>query len=461
MVSRIGIIGLGVMGGSMAQNFAHKAVRCSVFNRTYNKTTDLIKKTPNHLIGFETIEKFVESLESPKKILLFVNSGSAVDTILETLKPLLNKTDIVVDCGNSNWLDTAKRQQTYLNFFHLVGCGISGGKTGALNGPSIMPSGDIESVENLLPILKQVAAKDFAGNRCVTNIGKGESGHFVKMVHNGIEYAIMQGIAEIYDILKYRGVGNLEIQNIFRGFNQGNTQSYLLDITVDILGKKDNFGTGYLLDRIKDSAKSKGTGAWSVSAGLEYGVAIPTIAAAVFARLESSRNQSFIRNLDIDLQDDTHKDLVVEKTISHSTKESLYRTLELIFVTSYLQGLDLIAQANKTNKWGVEIKEVIRVWQGGCIIRSQMLGSLYMYFDNDKTLKVNLLHEIYHNLDHLKLISHKSLTAKPIIHSIQDYYEVMFAKSLPTNLIQAQRDYFGSHGYERTDKNGVFSGGWE
>lgn len=452
--NHVGIIGMSTMGGNFAQNFASRGFNTAIYNRSWDKTQAVLDKGAQHIHGYKTIEEFVESLESPKKILLLVKSGYPVDAVIKELLPLLSEEDVLVDLGNSNWNDTVRRQEELAGKVGFLGCGISGGADGALHGPSIMPGGDRGTLDTIMPYLEKVAAKDFQGKPCVTPVGAGPSGHFVKMVHNGIEYAIMQGISEVYDMLRAFGHSALEIQEVFRGLNYGNTQSFLLDITIDILGARDRKGTGYLIDRIRDEAKAKGTGGWTVEASLKYGISVPNIAAAVLARSQSSRNMSFLRDVDI------MEEQKPMKKPHENLKTPLYRTLELVFLTSYLQGLDLIYQADQEEKWGVDMQEVVRIWQGGCIIRSQMLGMLHLFWAGDKSWKEKLFSEIHADMDNLRLIMYKGTVPKPVIHSTYNYLQSMFSQQLPTNLIQAQRDFFGAHGYARVDEEGVYTGGW-
>ena len=305
MNNNVGVIGLSVMGASLAQNMANKGLEVSVYNRSEEKTRGLLKKGLERLHGHYSLAEFVDSLESPRQIYILVKSGKPVDAVLSQLSELVSEEDVVVDLGNSNWKDTERRKQEWDGAFNFVGAGVSGGEDGALHGPSLMPGGDEEIIDSyVLPVLQKIAAKDFQGKPCVTNVGKGPAGHFVKMVHNGIEYAIMQGIAEVYDILRSQGYSNLEIQEIFRSLNYGNLQSYLLDITISILGTKDKEGQGFLVDRVSDIAKAKGTGGWTVEAGLEFGVSLPNIAAAVIARTQSARTQSFLKGVDITVTKD-------------------------------------------------------------------------------------------------------------------------------------------------------------
>ena len=452
---RVGVIGLGVMGASLAQNLASKGLKVNVYNRTPTKTQALLQKGVPNIEGYSDLATFVNDLTGPKIMLLLVKSGRPVDAVIEELRPLLDPADILVDCGNSNWHDTQRRQKAFQGVVNFVGCGVSGGEEGALRGPSLMPGGKDEVVnERLLPILRRIAAKDFNGKPCVTNVGRGPAGHFVKMVHNGIEYAMMQGIAEVYDLLRASGYSNLEMQALFRACNYGNLQSFLMDITVDILGTRDSLGQGFLVDRVSDVAKAKGTGGWTVEAGLRFGVALPNIAAAVIARTQSARNFTFLKNLDL-----RGKTSPLKKT-AQELQTPLYRALELVYLTSYLQGLDLIRQASKELAWEVNLSEVIRIWQGGCIIRSQMLSTLHLFWEEDNSWKQKLLQEARVDLDVLRLLLYKTVTPKPVLHATYDYLQGLFQPTLSSNLIQAQRDYFGAHGYRRVDREGNFTGGW-
>jgi len=451
-MNNLGIIGLGTMGAALARNFASKSVAISVYNRTASKTEQFIAEFPNsHLYPFFELSAFVQSIESPRKIILMVNAGEAVDKTIELLLPLLDKDDVIIDCGNSNWKDTQRRQidsQLLDKGIYFVGCGVSGGEEGALNGPSIMPGGNEYIVSQILPLLEKVSAKDFAGQPCVTNVGLGASGHFVKMVHNGIEYALMQGIAEIYDILKANQKNNGEICEIFNYLNQDDLKSFLLDITVDIFQTKDTLDEGYLIDKISSLAGSKGTGKWTVEASLELGVFTPSICAAVMARIGSAKNEAF-RNLKLKkIESNPYPE---PEVFLNELKLATYG----LFLSSYLQGLDLIDRANKDFNWGIDLSEVIRIWQGGCIIRSYLLESLYKKW----TEELDFSNQIW-ALDFIC----SDIILKPlmVLHGSLDYFLTLSTNTaLPTNLIQAQRDYFGAHTYQRIDKEGTFTGGWD
>jgi 6-phosphogluconate dehydrogenase len=473
MLNNIGLIGLSTMGGNLTRNIASKGYRISVFNRTYKKTQDLLEISkkldlPIHsqnIFGYEHLKDFVQSLELPRKVILLVKSGDPVDEILVELKPLLSSLDIVIDAGNSNWQDTITREivlEDCIDFedelnddeemfldqktIYFLGCGISGGAEGALHGPSIMLSGHKQSCDVVMPILQSIAAKDFQGNPCVANFGKNPAGHFVKMVHNGIEYALMQGIAEIYTILKTTGLNLSSIKQVFDELNSGYNQSYLLDITTKILDTKDNLSTDFLINKIKPISDSKGTGKWSVEAALELEVSVPNIFSALNARINSKYTNNFI--VEKSFQDLIEFDFEVSE---------LNNLLQLLFLTSYIQGLELILAAETNYEWGITIQEVLRVWQGGCIIRSNWLSYLPQLLYSKTNYSAVLKQLLASSL----VSQSKLLTLNlPIITSSISYLKDLLYNQSGQNLIQAQRDYFGQHGFERIDKEGNFSGGW-
>lgn len=445
-MSQIGLIGLAVMGQNLARNIARNHT-ISVYNRSYERTQELLDFKIDNIQGFKDLKEFIESLDRPRKVMIMVKSGPAVDTVIESVMPFLAAGDMIVDLGNSNWKDTIKREE-YLaaKGFVFIGCGVSGGARGALEGPSIMPGGDKKSVDSLLPFLESIAAPDFEGGTCTTNVGLSAAGHFVKMVHNGIEYAMMQAICEIYDYLKNNSISNAEMANIFRAINTGPNESFLLEITISILESKDPKSGDDLIDKIVDRAGAKGTGRWTVEAALELGIATPSISQALFARIMSARTNNF--EVAKHEQDDllSSKDRVLKE-------EELKAIVEMVFEACYIQGLDLILEANKEFAWNIDISQVVRIWQGGCIIRSRMLESLYQSFtsQNNLALKVSDLAQLS------SLIN----TPKPVVNSVIDYLLTLSRKRLPANLIQAQRDHFGEHTYLRVDMDGSHTGGWK
>jgi 6-phosphogluconate dehydrogenase len=449
--SSIGVIGLAVMGANLARNFASRGYQTSVFNRSFGRTQELVVDHPDHLVGFEDLEEFVMSLELPRKIIIMVKSGQPVDEMIQELLPYLDDEDMIIDCGNSNWKDTQRRQEELEDRVRFVGCGVSGGSLGALHGPSIMPGGDKEVVEHLLPYLRDVAAKDFQSKPCVANVGAGAAGHFVKMVHNGIEYAIMQGIAEVYDILGTLHVNQEQIRIVFGKLNQGNLQSYLLDITEDILESKTENG-GHLLELVLGKAENKGTGGWTAISAIEVGVSVPSLSTALFARYASSYDR---------LAPVTKvSPLPSIEEVSESVIDAVIKMLELSFFASYLQGLDLIQKASDDFGWGVDLHEVLRIWEGGCIIRSQMISTLQTYLTFDQNTKYDYLKKLGQNIPQVKDLISEMYIPLPVTNASIDHLLTLLAPALPTNLIQAQRDYFGEHTYIRTDTGETVTGGW-
>lgn len=455
---RIGLIGLSTMGANLARNFASKGIEVSVFNRTSEKTQNLLDEGHQGIFGYFSISEFLASLGNPRMIYLLVKSGSAVDEVIAELLPLVDKEDIIIDMGNSLWTDTQQRQEFLSDKVHFVGCGISGGWEGALNGPSIMPGGSKEAIDTILPYLREISAKDFEGDPCTAYVGSGYSGHLVKMAHNGIEYALMQAIAEIYDICRSEGYDNSVIQDIFRHLNMGLVQGYLMDITVDILGTKDIATDSFLVDLISDRAENKGTGAWTVQSASQYGVSVPSISAALNVRYQSSRKYTFIDTFEY-----VHPSLPpkLENTYKSDIIVQFKYALELAFLAAYLQGLEVISRISLSNNLNIHLSEIIRIWQGGCIIRSRYLSEMFIFWDEDKDKKEKILYEVKQNLSHLYKLFSKSKIPLPVLHSTYDYFSTIFRDSLPTNLIQAQRDYFGAHGYERVDLEGIYTGGWK
>jgi 6-phosphogluconate dehydrogenase len=450
-LNNIAVIGLAPMGKNLAKNIASRGFKVSVYNRSHEKTDELLTENQENIIGFYDYKELVTSLEMPRKIIVMVKSGQPVDDFIDDIVPFMDSGDILIDCGNSNYKDTERRQKKLetvnkinTKAIHFIGCGVSGGWKGALNGPSIMPGGQVEAVEVIMPILKAIAAKDFNNSPCVTNVGLSGAGHFVKTVHNGIEYAIMQGIAEIYDILRqYSGGNQVLIEKAFSELNTGEIQSYLLDVTIEALQKEDE--NGLMLERVDFKAGAKGTGAWTVESALELGVAIPSIAASVMARIMSNHNQFFtVNKIDRIIHQDTNQEPQMPNN------QYLTNALEAIYLTAYLQGLDLINKANEEYKWNINLDEVIRIWQGGCIIRSKMLvklseliknGNSELLTEEIKKARSGLLEcydEIVQNLP-------SSVPYLSVFTSALDYCSVLLADKLPTNMTQLQRNIFGDH----------------
>jgi 6-phosphogluconate dehydrogenase len=458
-LNNLAIIGLATMGKNFAKNFASRGTLTAVFNRSYNKTQELEAENNSNIFGYEKLEDCIKSLELPRKIFLLVKAGSGTDETIEHILPFLDKDDILVDCGNSNWKDTIRRQE-YLTAkgIEFIGCGISGGSDGALLGPSLMPGGEKAAVDALLPFLKPVAARDFDGGDCVTNVGTACAGHFVKMVHNGIEYSIMQGIAEVYDVLRKLGCDQPAILEVFEKLNTGDNKSFLLDIAVDILKASDNLDSGWLLEKIDYRAGAKGTGKWTVEAAMDLGVAVPNIYAGLNARVMTETN--------FKVKDYFVKSKEVLNTTPNLNIETLTKTLHQvmagIYFLSYEQGIELIYAANLEYKWDIELSEVLRIWQGGCIIRSQMLKTIMGLYSMQEFPKSYHDQTIVSILELQTILIENTLNiSTPVINATRDYILALQSTSLPQNMVQAQRDFFGAHTYKRNDREGVFTGGWK
>jgi 6-phosphogluconate dehydrogenase len=451
-MTHLGLIGLGTMGENLVRNIISRDESIVVWNRSLDKVDTLITEVWNSVLKAETLRDLVEKTESPRSIFLLVPAGKVTNDVAEELLSLLNPGDSIWDLGNAHWDTTLANQKLAQEHgIHWVGCWISGGSEGARLWPALMPGGEEESIRRMLPLLEKIAAKDFTGKPCVTYVGKAAAGNFVKMVHNGIEYAIMQGIAEIYDILRYGNTPQSEIQNIFKELNTGVLKSFLMDITVDILGVKDpilppwEMEAGgiseYLLEKISDKAGSKGTGGWTVEAALKLGVPVPSIAESLFARWMSGRSHTFSFP-EMGTQNETINNPV--------STQFLHDTLSLVYLGSYLQGLDLIVAAEKEFQWWIDLREVLRIWQGGCIIRSRMLEILPAFYSLPTTADASeFAGSIKTKLDNTSSVLNKLKIPTPVIGSIRDYFMTLFVEKLPTNLIQAMRDSFGAHGVKR------------
>lgn len=447
-MSQIGLIGLGTMGVNLARNIANKGFSITVFNRTFKGLKDLDEA--------KTLKKFVKKLEKPRKIILMIKAGDPVDEIITQLTPLLEKNDIIIDSGNSNYNDTNRRQKKLAEKgLHLIGMGISGGEKGALEGPSLMPGGNKDAYKKIKNILEKIAADDGEGGKCVIYIGENFSGHFVKMVHNGIEYGIMQVIAESYDILKnLGGYSNKKISKTFAEWDK-EENSFLLKITEKILSCKDN-----LIDLIKDTAEQKGTGKWTVYAAFDLGVAIPTISAAVNARILSGDKN--LRGTKLPKKLEKTK---IPKNLTKIVKDAL----KLSIICAYVQGFELLKKANMEFRWELDISEIARIWRGGCIIRANSLRIFQKTYGSNKIIakktKEKLLKyfksKAQNNWRKTIILSTSNGIPLPSMSASLLYYDTITADKLPQNLIQAQRDFFGAHTYERIDKKGTFHTNWD
>jgi 6-phosphogluconate dehydrogenase len=459
----IGIYGLGVMGRNLALNLVENNFTVSVYNRTVpgeeeNVVSSFLKNEGENkdFIGNETPESFISTLKKPRKILLMIKSGEAVDKVLLQLIPYLDAGDIVIDGGNSHFKDTIRRvNELREKELLFVGMGVSGGEEGARSGPSLMPGGAHKAWEKLRPMLESIAAKDPDGNPCCTWIGASGAGHFVKMIHNGIEYADMQLIAECYHLMKAGlDMPAREIADVFEKWNEGPLNSYLLEITSDILKVKAEDGSP-LVEKIVDSAGQKGTGLWTSVTALESGIPLPAITSAVYARVFSSF-KTLRENLSIELSGpvpeiSAHKDLVLD---------NLEKALLAGRIITLAEGFFLIKQLSEENGWGINQAEVARIWQNGCIIRSELLKPVQEAFlkepEPEHLLAGRFFKEKLSN-KHQALRKTLSIAIEqgipaPAMSNALAQYDMLRSEWLPANLIQAQRDFFGSHTYERIDK---------
>jgi 6-phosphogluconate dehydrogenase len=460
------MIGLGVMGRNLLLNMADHGFPVAGFDLDATKTTTLESSaTPGTTVkGFNTLAEMVRALEKPRAMMMLVPAGKPVDDVINSLLPLLEKGDIVIDGGNSHYTDTLRRVKFMEEKgFHFMGVGISGGEQGARTGPSIMPGGDPEAYLHVQPLLEAVAAK-VDGEPCVAHLGKGAAGHYVKMVHNGIEYAIMQLISESYDLL-HRGLGldNDELHKIYRTWNEGELQSFLVEITRDIFLKKDDKTGNYLVDMILDKAGAKGTGKWTSQDAMDLGVPIPVIDMAVCMRELSAYKEE--RTQAAALYKMPSTDIPVpQEVFIQQVRDALYFAI----IISYTQGLAQLHIASKELDMDIPMQDVVKVWRGGCIIRSSLLPVFFKALQKNNQLP-NLLLEpeivqlLQANKQNLRnVIIHAVHLGYPVagLMSALSYFDAYRSERMPTNLIQAQRDYFGAHTYQRIDEPGTFHTEW-
>ncbi|AWQ77635.1 6-phosphogluconate dehydrogenase [Staphylococcus aureus] len=465
MTQQIGVIGLAVMGKNLAWNIESRGYSVSVFNRSSEKTDLMVEESKGKNIHpTYSLEEFVNSLEKPRKILLMVQAGKATDATIDSLLPLLDDGDILIDGGNTNYQDTIRRNkalaQSAINF---IGMGVSGGEIGALTGPSLMPGGQEEAYNKVADILDAIAAMAKDGASCVTYIGPNGAGHYVKMVHNGIEYADMQLIAESYAMMKeLLGMSHEDIAQTFKDWNAGELESYLIEITGDIFMKLDE-NKEALVEKILDTAGQKGTGKWTSINALELGIPLTIITESVFARFISSIKEERVN---------ASKELNGPKASFDGDKkdflEKIRKALYMSKICSYAQGFAQMRKASEDNEWNLKLGDLAMIWREGCIIRAQFLQKIKDAYDNNPGLQNLLLDPYFKNIvteyqDALRDVVATGVqngVPTPGFSSSINYYDSYRAADLPANLIQAQRDYFGAHTYERKDKEGVFHTQW-
>ncbi len=466
MKHALGVIGLGTMGANVARNAARNGVTVAVFNRTAEKVEAFLSVHGKEgaFVGCKSLRALCDALPKPRAILLMVSAGDAVDVVIEELLPLLDSGDILIDGGNSHYRDTERRiERLKKTGIRFVGMGISGGEKGALLGPSMMPGGDEDAVKELLPLLSTMAADDGEGKPCIAYMGAGGAGHFVKMVHNGIEYGVMQLIAESYAILKRTGMGSEKIARTFATWTKGDLASYLMEITVKVLAFKDPQSGSFLVELIKDQAAQKGTGRWTVESALHYGVPIPTITASVEARALSARKEERSQRSKI------FPEALLGDAVSIADIDEVRIALEVATLSTYSQGFDLLRIAGATEKWDLPLAEIARIWRGGCIIRSPILEVIQKAYDGTSAEMKSRKQAIIDHFSGARQQAWRRIAAYgigqgvaiPALASSLAYYDSIRSDRLPQNLIAAQRDFFGAHGYERLDKPGNFHTQWE
>ncbi|MDT0164846.1 NADP-dependent phosphogluconate dehydrogenase [Actinotalea sp. AC32] len=465
--AQIGVTGLAVMGRNLARNFARNGFVVAVHNRSVGRMRSLVAEhgDEGQFVGAESMADFVAALERPRKVVVMVKAGAPTDAVIDELVGLLEPGDVVIDAGNAHFPDTVRREAALAERgLHFVGCGVSGGEEGALLGPSIMPGGSRESYEVLGPILERVAAR-VDGVPCCTYVGPQGAGHFVKMVHNGIEYADMQLIAEAYDLLRQGlGMSAAEIGGVFAQWNTGDLESFLIEITAEVLAHTDPVSGGAFVDVVADRAEQKGTGRWTVQNALDLGVPITAIAEATFARALSGSVPQRAAAVGVLAADTVALQVPDREAFVEDVRRALYASK----VVAYSQGFDQIAAASREFGWGIDRGAMARIWRGGCIIRARFLDRITQAYEREADLPLLLADPYFADAvaqgvgAWRRVVSAATLAGipTPAFSSSLAYYDGVRAERLPANLIQAQRDFFGAHTYARTDRPGTFHTDW-
>ncbi|HEK20958.1 NADP-dependent phosphogluconate dehydrogenase [Mucilaginibacter sp.] len=461
-----GMIGLGVMGRSLLLNMADHGFAVAGHDKDAGKVDSLNKEGGNLQVkGFLDVKEFIQNLKTPRAIMMLVPAGKPVDSVIEELTPLLDKGDILIDGGNSHFTDTNRRvEELEAKGLHFFGMGVSGGEEGARRGPSMMPGGDKDAYAVMKPIFEAIAAK-VNGEPCVTYIGPGASGHFVKMVHNGIEYGIMELIAETYEIMK-KGLkmDNEAIGKVFADWNEGRAQSFLLDITKDIFKYKTPGADHLLLDDIKDEARAKGTGKWTSQSAMDLQAPIPTVDVAVSMRDLSKYKELRTQAAGIYSKNDHQQIEGDNQELLEALENAFYFTM----IISYAQGMHMLSRASEEYQYDLHLDEIAKIWRGGCIIRSKFLENIYNAYGKDKNLKHLLLDAEVAKLVEGTLAGIRKVVSAAVNAGIAapgyaaslSYFDAFRTERLPSNLTQAQRDYFGAHTYELIGKEGTFHTQW-
>lgn len=467
MAQQIGVIGLAVMGKNLALNIESRGFSVSVYNRSREKTDEFLNNEAKgkNVVGTYTIEEFVNSLEKPRKIMLMVKAGGPTDATIESLKPFLDKGDIIIDGGNTFFKDTQRRsEELKKEGFHFIGTGVSGGEEGALKGPSIMPGGPKEAHELVKPIFEAISAK-VNDEPCTTYIGPDGAGHYVKMVHNGIEYGDMQLISEAYFLMKHvLKLDASEMHHVFADWNNGELDSYLIEITADIFTKIDPETNKPLVDVILDTAGQKGTGKWTSQSALDLGVPLPVITESVFARFISAMKEERVKASKV-LSGPTPATFQGNK---EEFIEKVRKALYLSKIVSYAQGFAQMRAASNEYTWDLKYGDIAMIFRGGCIIRARFLQNIKDAYDRDPSLENLLLDPYFKDIaDNYQAALRDVVVAAvqngipvPSFAAALAYYDSYRTETLPANLLQAQRDYFGAHTYQRVDKEGTFHTNW-
>ncbi|PEL13014.1 NADP-dependent phosphogluconate dehydrogenase [Bacillus sp. AFS017336] len=463
---QIGVIGLAVMGKNLALNIESRGFSISVYNRSVEKTEEFLKEAEGkNVVGAFSIEEFVNSLETPRKILIMVKAGAPTDSTIEMLLPHLDKGDILIDGGNTYYKDTQRRNKMLSDSgIHFIGTGVSGGEEGALKGPSIMPGGQEEAFELVKPIFEAISAK-VNNEPCTTYIGPDGAGHYVKMVHNGIEYGDMQLISEAYFLLKnVLGLSADELHQVFSEWNKGELDSYLIEITADIFTKTDEETGKPLVDVILDTAGQKGTGKWTSQSTLDLGVPTSIITESVFARFISAMKDERVKASKLLSGPSTSSYTGNKEQLIEDVRKALYMSK----ICSYAQGFAQLRAASDEYNWDLKYGEIAMIFRGGCIIRAAFLQKIKEAYDLDANLS-NLLLDPYFKeivesyqgaLRKISVVAIEAGVPIPCFSAALAYFDSYRTETLPANLIQAQRDYFGAHTYERIDKEGKFHTQW-
>lgn len=462
-----GMIGLGTMGSNLLLNMIDHGFAVSGYDKDTDRVKELNKQSDsNGFRGYSDIEEFVQSLKTPRAIMMLVPAGKIVDDVIAELTPLLDKGDILIDGGNSYFSDTGRRTvELDSEGLHFFGMGISGGEEGARRGPSMMPGGNADAYLHLKELFESISAQ-VNGEPCVSYIGPGASGHYVKMVHNGIEYALMQIIAETYQILKTGlGMDNSAIQKVFMMWNEGRLQSFLLEITAEIFNYKNADDDEFLVDQIKDEAKSKGTGKWTSQSAMDLQVSTTIIDTAV-----SMRDLSKYKSLRTQISK-LYSDEGIQTTLTNDLTDYLLKMEEAFYfsmVNIYAQGMHLLFKASETHSYNLQLDQIAKIWRGGCIIRSSFLDIIYNAYQKNTELEHLLADETVQKLVRRSLPAMREIVSSAMTQGIAipayaaslSYFDTIRSKRMPSNLIQAQRDFFGAHTYELVGKEGVYHTDW-